>query len=225
MLNINIILHIMTFVFIMSKYYQIKERTTMEYNFFATISRMKYINRWALMRNSRNENLSEHSLEVAMIAHALCSIGNVRYEKKLNADRAALIGLYHDSSEIITGDMPTPVKYYNPDIKEAYKEVEKIAEFKLLEKLPRDLRPVYEEIYKTDNTADDKYMRALVKAADKISAYIKCIEEEKSGNTEFSTAKNSIEKSLDKYSKDYPEVKDFIAEFLPPYGKTLDELN
>ncbi len=215
----------MTFAFIMSKYTQIKERTNMEYNFFATISRMKYINRWALMRNSRNENLSEHSLEVAMIAHALCSIGNVRYEKKLNADRAALIGLYHDSSEIITGDMPTPVKYYNPDIKEAYKEVEKIAEFKLLEKLPRDLRPVYEEIYKTDNTADDKYMRALVKAADKISAYIKCIEEEKSGNTEFSTAKNSIEKSLDKYSKDYPEVKDFIAEFLPPYGKTLDELN
>ena len=215
----------MTFAFIMSKYYQIKERTTMEYNFFATISRMKYINRWALMRNSRNENLSEHSLEVAMIAHALCSIGNVRYEKKLNADRAALIGLYHDSSEIITGDMPTPVKYYNPDIKEAYKEVEKIAEFKLLEKLPRDLRPVYEEIYKTDNTADDKYMRALVKAADKISAYIKCIEEEKSGNTEFSTAKKSIEKSLDKYSKDHPEVKDFIAEFLPPYGKTLDELN
>ena len=121
--------------------------------------------------------------------------------------------------------MPTPVKYYNPDIKEAYKEVEKIAEFKLLEKLPRDLRPVYEEIYKTDNTADDKYMRALVKAADKISAYIKCIEEEKSGNTEFSKAKNSIEKSLDKYSEDYPEVKDFIAEFLPPYGKTLDELN
>ena len=215
----------MTFAFIMSKYYQIKERTTMEYNFFATISRMKYINRWALMRNSRNENLSEHSLEVAMIAHALCSIGNVRYKKKLNADRAALIGLYHDSSEIITGDMPTPVKYYNPDIKEAYKEVEKIAEFKLLEKLPRDLRPVYEEIYKTDNTADDKYMRALVKAADKISAYIKCIEEEKSGNTEFSKAKNSIEKSLDKYSEDYPEVKDFIAEFLPPYGKTLDELN
>ena len=197
----------------------------MEYNFFATISRMKYINRWALMRNSRNENLSEHSLEVAMIAHALCSIGNVRYEKNLNADRAALIGLYHDSSEIITGDMPTPVKYYNPDIKEAYKEVEKIAEFKLLEKLPRDLRPVYEEIYKTDNTADDKYMRSLVKAADKISAYIKCIEEEKSGNTEFSTAKKTIEKSLDKYSKDYPEVKDFIAEFLPPYGKTLDELN
>ena len=101
----------------------------MEYNFFATISRMKYIDRWALMRNSRNENLSEHSLEVAMIAHALCVIGNARYERNLNADRAALIGLYHDSSEIITGDMPTPVKYYNPEIKDAYKQVEKIAEY------------------------------------------------------------------------------------------------
>ena len=147
----------------------------MEYNFFATISRMKYIDRWALMRNSRNENLSEHSLEVAMIAHALCVIGNARYERNLNADRAALIGLYHDSSEIITGDMPTPVKYYNPEIKDAYKQVEKIAEYKLLEKLPADLRPAFEEIYKSTKSAKDKYMRRLVKAADKLSAYIKCI--------------------------------------------------
>ncbi|SNU08321.1 5'-deoxynucleotidase [Lachnospiraceae bacterium] len=197
----------------------------MEYNFFATISRMKYINRWALMRNSRSENLSEHSLEVAMIGHALCVIGNVRYGKNLNADRAALIGLYHDSSEIITGDMPTPVKYYNPDIRDAYKQVETIAEYKLLEKLPSDLQPAFMEIYKTDNSADDKYMRRLVKAADKLSAYIKCIEEEKAGNTEFSTAKETIEKSLDKIKKDLPEVEDFITEFLPAYGKTLDELS
>ena len=197
----------------------------MEYNFFATISRMKYINRWALMRNSRDENLSEHSLEVAMIGHALCVIGNVRYGKELNADRAALIGLYHDSSEIITGDMPTPVKYYNPDIRDAYKQVETIAEYKLLEKLPADLRPAFLEIYKTDNSADDKYMRRLVKAADKLSAYIKCIEEEKAGNTEFSTAKQTIEKSLDKLKNELPEVKDFIEEFLPAYGKTLDELS
>lgn len=186
---------------------------------------MKYINRWALMRNSRSENLSEHSLEVAMIGHALCVIGNVRYGKNLNADRAALIGLYHDSSEIITGDMPTPVKYYNPDIRDAYKQVETIAEYKLLEKLPSDLQPAFMEIYKTDNSADDKYMRRLVKAADKLSAYIKCIEEEKAGNTEFSTAKETIEKSLDKIKKDLPEVEDFITEFLPAYGKTLDELS
>ena len=197
----------------------------MEYNFFATISRMKYIDRWALMRNSRNETLSEHSLEVAMIAHALAVIGNVRYNRNLDENSAALIGLYHDSSEIITGDMPTPVKYYNPEIKEAYKEVEKIAEYKLLQKLPSDLRPAFEKIYKTDNSAEDHYLRRLVKAADKISAYIKCIEEEKAGNTEFKTAKESIEKSLDKLSEELPEVKDFVNEFLPPYGKTLDELS
>ena len=197
----------------------------MEYNFFATISRMKYIDSWALMRNSRNETLSEHSLEVAMIAHALAVIGNVRYDRNLDENSAALIGLYHDSSEIITGDMPTPVKYYNPEIKEAYKEVEKIAEYKLLQKLPSDLRPAFEKIYKTDNSAEDHYLRRLVKAADKISAYIKCIEEEKAGNTEFKTAKASIGKSLDKLSEELPEVKDFVDEFLPPYGKTLDELS
>ena len=197
----------------------------MEYNFFATISRMKYIDRWALMRNSRNESLSEHSLEVAMIAHALAVIGNVRYDRNIDENSAALIGLYHDSSEIITGDMPTPVKYYNPEIKEAYKQVEKIAEYKLLTKLPSDLRPAFEQIYKSDNSAEDKYLRHLVKAADKISAYIKCIEEEKAGNTEFSTAKKSIGAALDKLAEELPEVKDFVTEFLPPYGKTLDELS
>ena len=197
----------------------------MEYNFFATISRMKYIERWALMRNSRSENLSEHSLDVAMIAHALCVIGNVRHGKNLNADKAALIGLYHDASEIITGDMPTPVKYYNPEIREAYKQVETIAEYKLLEKLPSDLRPAYQEIFKGQMTNEDKEMRKLVKAADKLSAYIKCIEEEKSGNTEFSTAKKTINKSLEKLRLELPEVNDFIEEFIPSYGKTLDELS
>ncbi|MCR5215282.1 MAG: 5'-deoxynucleotidase [Eubacterium sp.] len=195
-----------------------------EYNFFAVISRMKYINRWALMRNSREENLSEHSLEVAMIAHVLCVIANKRYGHDLNADRAALIGLYHDSSEIITGDMPTPVKYYNPDIQDAYKQIESIAEYKLLEKLPKDLRPDFEDILKGSGTAEDRLMRRLVKAADKLSAYIKCIEEEKAGNTEFATAKKTIEASINKLKKELPEVNDFVKEFLPAYGKTLDEL-
>ena len=116
-------------------------------NFFAAISRMKYIERWALMRSSRPENLSEHAMEVAMIAHALCTIGNVRYGKQLDADRAAVIGLFHDASEIITGDMPTPVKYYSETIREAYKEVETVAEQRLLSRLPDDLRPVYRDIF------------------------------------------------------------------------------
>ena len=199
----------------------------MDSHFFATISRMKYIERWALMRSSRAENLSEHSLEVAMIAHALCVIGNVRHGRNLDAEKAALIGLYHDASEIITGDMPTPVKYYNPDIRNAYKEVEAIANDRLLNQLPEDLRPVYARIFRAtaeDASPEDLYLRRLVKAADKLSAYIKCIEEERSGNQEFSTAKATIRQSLRDMSEEFPEVRDFMEEFLPSYGKTLDEL-
>ena len=118
------------------------EKKTDTWHFFATVSRMKYIERWALMRNTRPENISEHSLEVAMIGHALCIIGNVRYGKNLNAEKAALVGLYHDASEIITGDMPTPVKYSSRDIRAAYRKVEEMAENRLLEQLPEDLRPV-----------------------------------------------------------------------------------
>ncbi|WP_026494646.1 5'-deoxynucleotidase [Butyrivibrio sp. WCD3002] len=197
----------------------------MAYNFFATISRMKYIERWALMRNSRQENLCEHSLEVAMIAHALCIIGNIRYGKHLDAEKAALIGLYHDASEIITGDMPTPVKYYNEEIKRAYKQVEAIADVSLLHKLPEDLRPAFEEIFKAQEGEDEEYMRRLVKAADKLSALIKCIEEKNAGNSEFRTAEKSTLKSINKLKEDLPEVEDFMNDFLEPYGKTLDELS
>ena len=197
----------------------------MSYNFFAIVSRMKYIERWALMRNSRQENLSEHSLEVAMIAHALCVIGNVRYDRHLDAEKAALIGLYHDASEIITGDMPTPVKYYNDEIKDAYKKVEAIADLQLLNKLPDDLRPAFEDIFKAQDGEDEKYMRRLVKAADKLSALIKCIEEKNAGNSEFRTAKESTMRSIKKMKKELPEIEDFIDDFLDPYGKTLDELS
>lgn len=198
----------------------------MVYNFFAAISRMKYIERWALMRNSREENLSEHSLEVAMIAHALCVIGNKRYGHKMDPEKAALIGIYHDASEIITGDMPTPVKYDNPNICSAYKDVERVADEKLLSKLPDDLKEEFTGIFKGDpHDPEEEYMRHLVKAADKMSALIKCMEERQAGNSEFRTAENSIRKKVDEMAGKYPEVRDFMEEFLPAYGKTLDELN
>jgi 5'-deoxynucleotidase len=160
-----------------------------------------------------------------MIAHVLCTIGNVRYGHHLDAEMAALTGLYHDTSEIITGDMPTPVKYFNKDIQGAYKEIEHIAQDKLLDRLPEDLRPVYEKIFRGCGCDEEEYMRGLVKAADKISALIKCIEEERSGNTEFRTAKQTIQKAINSLQAVYPEVLDFVNEFLPPYGSTLDELS
>lgn len=193
-----------------------------ESHFFAIVSRMKYIERWALMRSTRPENLSEHSLEVAMIAHALCVIGNVRYGRDLDANRAAVMGLYHDASEIITGDMPTPVKYRNEALRGAYKEVEREAEGELLSTLPEDLRPAFEEAF--DNSGVDAYLQGLVKAADKLSAYIKCVEEASSGNEEFKTAATTTLDALDALRITYPEVGDFMEEFLPSYGRTLDEL-
>jgi 5'-deoxynucleotidase len=194
-----------------------------EYNFFATVSRMKYIERWALMRSTIPENLSEHCLDVSMIAHALCIIGNVRYGKKLNADKAAVIGIYHDASEIITGDMPTPIKYHNKVLKDAYKSIESEANERLLSNLPEDLKNAYRDVFfKKD---EEKYEWKLVKAADKISALIKCIEEEKTGNREFVKARESTEKAVNDMALELPEIKDFMEEFLPAYYKTLDELN
>lgn len=195
-------------------------------HFFATISRMKYIERWALMRSSRVETLSEHSIEVAMIAHALCVIGNRRYGRHLDAEKAALIGIYHDASEIITGDMPTPVKYANKDLKNAFKDVERQAEKTLLSELPADLLPDFDSIFTPENPDDEEeqYMRKLIKAADKLSAYIKCMEEDDAGNKEFRTAKETIRQAVMKLRMEYPEVQDFCREFLPSYGNTLDEL-
>ena len=192
----------------------------MDNNFFAMISRLKWIDRWALMKNSSNENLSEHSLEVAMIAHALCVIGNKRLGKNLNGERAALIGMYHDATEIITGDMPTPVKYYNDEIRHVYKDIEKEAQRRLISLLPADLSDEYESIFSPGEELS--YEKKLVKGADKLSAYIKCIEEEKAGNREFLSAEEATLRSLKKM--DLPEVDIFIEECIPGYRKTLDEL-
>lgn len=194
----------------------------MAYDFFAMMSRMKYIERWALMRNSITENISEHSLEVAMLAHALAVIGKIRLGKDVDADRAALLGLYHDCTEIITGDMPTPIKYYNQDMKEAYREVENVAAKRLIAMLPEDFQEYYESLLIKGDSPKEQQLWKYEKAADKISALIKCIEEEKAGNSEFSKAKETIEKSIEKMEME--EIKIFMEEFFPGYEKTLDEL-
>lgn len=193
----------------------------MEHHFFAMMSRMKYIERWALMRNSEAENISEHSLEVSMIAHMLTLISNKRLGNQYNAERAAVLALYHDSTEIITGDMPTPIKYYNKEMKRTFHEIEEIAARQLIQMLPEDFRDDYESIFFKQE--EDVYLWRLVKAADRLSALIKCIEEEKAGNTEFIKAKESIETSVKESG--LKEVEIFVKEFLPSYYKTLDELS
>lgn len=202
----------------------------MAVTFFAALARMKYIDRWALMRASRRENLSEHAAEVAILAHALCEIGNLRHGRQLNAERAAVIGLFHDASEIITGDMPTPVKYGSTALREAYHAAEERATESLLARLPKDLAAVYAPLLgivtaAEEGGAEELYLWRLVKAADKLSAYIKCLEEESAGNTEFRTAKKTIEAELEKLAGELPELRDFMENCLPPYGNTLDELS
>ncbi len=192
----------------------------MDNGFFAMVSRMKYINRWALMRNEHSENLCEHSFEVAVIAHALAVIGNRRFGKKLNGERAALMGLYHDTPETLTGDMPTPVKYYSEEVRLAYKTVEENACKSLVEMLPEDFREDFAPMFLP--VEGDEELWALVKAADKISALIKCLEEKKAGNSEFVKAAEGIKLAIDKL--DLPEAKIFVEEFLPAYEMTLDEL-
>lgn len=187
--------------------------------FFAMISRMKYINRWSLMRNTVSENLSEHSLEVAFIAHLLCLIRNKRFGGNVNAERAALIAMYHDTTEIITGDLPTPVKYYNSSIRSAYSDIEKNAADKLISQLPEDLREEYSDIL---TGGDDDEVKELVKAADKISALIKCVEERQMGNNDFKEAETATLKIIkDMHLK---EADVFLDEFMEGYGLTIDQL-
>ncbi len=190
------------------------------YSFFAMMARMKYIERWALMRNANKENVSEHSLEVAMLSHGLGIIANERCGKRVDVNQIALMGLYHDANEIITGDMPTPVKYYNEDIKEAYKRVEDVASHTMLNKLPDYMKKYYEPVFFPKK--DFEYEWKIVKAADKLSALMKCMEELRMGNQEFKTAEQTTQKALEEMHME--EVQIFMEEFLPAYSLTLDEL-
>jgi len=189
-----------------------------ERKFFAIISRMKYINRWGLMRNTISENISEHSLETAFIAHVLALYRNVRFGGHVNPERAALLAMYHDVTEIITGDLPTPVKYYDDEIRSRYGKVEESAKEKILSYLPDDLRENYRSLM--GKTEEEAELWRLVKAADKLSALIKCIEERNMGNLDFAAAEQSIINAI--HEMKLPEAEEFIKEFLPSYRLTLD---
>ncbi len=192
------------------------------YHFYAVMSRMKYIDRWSLMKNTRNENLSEHTLEVAMLAHALCVINNTRFGGNADPDRAAVIALFHDCTEIITGDLPTPIKYSSKTLRKAYADIENEAADQLISTLPEYMHDNMRQVIVPAGGADEYTLR-LVKAADKLSALIKCIEEMQMGNNEFRKAKEECEKFLN--SLDMPEIEVFMQEFLPSYSLSLDEQN
>jgi 5'-deoxynucleotidase len=183
------------------------------------LTRMRYINRWGLMRNTMTENISEHSLDVAVLAHALAVIRNTYFGGNVNLERVALLALFHDTTEIITGDLPTPVKYHAPEIREAYREVEHMAAEMLLNRLPEELRVYYHPLL--SETAEDKALWKLVKAADKLSALVKCISERQMGNRDFIRAEEATENALHAMGMD--EVEYFMKEFLPSYQLTLDE--
>lgn len=187
--------------------------------FFAILSRLKYINRWALMRNTQTENLSEHTLDTAFIAHALVVIDNKRFGGNLNPEHAAVLAMYHDVTEIMTGDMPTPVKYFNADLKKAYKVAEKSAGEKLISYLPNDMQ---EEIGCYINPCEkDADYAPFIKAADRLSAIAKCIEERNTGNREFLSAEKAQIDALK--AMNIPAANVFLEEFMPAYTLTLDE--
>jgi 5'-deoxynucleotidase len=189
-------------------------------HFFAYLSRMKFIKRWGLMHNTYPENVQEHSLRVAQIAHALAVIRNRLFEGTLNPDRVAVLALYHDAGEVLIGDLPSPIKYFNPEIKKAYREIESSAEKRLISMVPDELAEDYRRILVPDETESSHC--EVVKAADKLCAYIKCLEEIAAGNREFSKAEESLRAAVE--SMDLPEVDYFRKTFIPSFRLTLDEL-
>ncbi len=191
------------------------------FHFFAFLSRMKYINRWGLMRNTYTENIQEHSLQVAIIAHGLAVIKNTYFNGEVNPERVAILAMFHDCNEIITGDMPTPIKYYNPQISKIYKDIEDISKEKIISMLPEEMADEYYSLF--FKNPDDMNCWKLVKAADRISAYIKCIEELKVGNNEFRKAMETILETI--MEIDLPEVRYFMEKFIPSFNLSLDEID
>ena len=191
----------------------------MYFPFFAYLSRLKLIRRWSLMRNTVPENDAEHSLQVAMIAHAIAVIARDRYGREVNPEHVLSLAVYHDATEVMTGDLPTPVKYHNDELRGAYHRLEDLSADRLLALLPEDMQPAFTPYMKQSSG----YEHTLVKAADRISACIKCMEEQRAGNREFDYAAENIRRSI--AGIDLPEVKDFLKEFLPAFDMTLDELN
>lgn len=192
----------------------------MEHHFFAYINRMKYIQRWGLMRNTMPENDMEHALQAAMIAHAIAVMGRERYGRGYNAEYILALAMYHDAGEVITGDLPTPIKHHNPAIRQEYNKLEDIAAQRLLSMLPPDLRAYYTPLIAHDESTDEW---KIVKAADRICAYIKCLDERKAGNLEFEQARKAVKKRIDQI--DIPEVQDFMSECVPGFSLTLDEIS
>ena len=189
------------------------------FKFFALLNRMKYIKRWSLMRSVAEENIMEHSQQVAVIAHALAVIKNKIYNGNVDILKTVMLAQYHEAGEVLTGDLPTPIKYFNKEIQLAYKDLESLAEDKLLKMLPDELKDEFSKYVKADTSC---YEYLLVKSADKLSAYIKCLEELKAGNSEFKMAKNTIEKEIK--SKNIDEVNYFFDKFIPSFNLSLDEL-
>ncbi len=189
-------------------------------HFFAYINRLKLIRRWGLMHNTMPENDMEHSMQVAVIAHGLAVLGKTRHQRDIDPQRVLALALYHDAGEVITGDLPTPVKYKNPSIQDSYRELEGLASKQLLGMLPQDMQAQYKPYLLPDETS---YEWRLVKAADRISAYLKCVEEQKLGNREFDQARLTITDSINQMV--LPEVHEFMREFVPSFSLSLDELS
>ncbi len=192
-----------------------------KFHFYAFLSRMKYINRWGLMRNTYTENIQEHSLQVAIIAHGLAVIRNTYFNGEINPERVAILAMFHDCNEIITGDMPTPIKYYNPQISKIYKDIEDISKEKIISMLPEEMADEYYSLF--FKNPDDVECWRLVKAADRIAAYIKCIEEVKAGNNEFKKASEMILATIKEI--DLQEVEYFMDKFMPSFNLSLDEID